>query len=170
MTTVGHSASRARPYPPGSLLGKLKKRGIIGALAAITGSGWLIYEIVHFILIEHYHLPERLKDVCIVSTLSVLVCTLTWRWFRGERRKRKFKWEYVLLPGFILAGVLLNLNYLLRLGEESTGSESATLEETPWQNSVAILPFVNMSPDQEQEYFCDGLTEELITKLGYKRW
>ena len=33
------------------------------------------------------------------------------------------------------------------------------------KRSIAVLPFVNMSNDQEQEYFCDGLAEELINAL-----
>src|SRR5437867_1281287 len=32
--------------------------------------------------------------------------------------------------------------------------------------SIAILPFVELSPDRDQEYFCDGLAEELITALN----
>ncbi|MBV9085090.1 MAG: hypothetical protein JOZ62_20630 [Acidobacteriaceae bacterium] len=33
--------------------------------------------------------------------------------------------------------------------------------------SVAVLPFVNMSPETEQDYFCDGITEEIITSLTH---
>ena len=32
--------------------------------------------------------------------------------------------------------------------------------------SIAVLPFANLSADKEQEYFCDGMTEELITALS----
>jgi TolB-like protein/Flp pilus assembly protein TadD len=37
---------------------------------------------------------------------------------------------------------------------------------TPPPHSVAVLPFVNMSGDKEQEYFSDGLTEELLNSLA----
>ncbi len=36
----------------------------------------------------------------------------------------------------------------------------------PEQKSIAVLPFVDMSPEQDQEYFCDGMTEELINRLS----
>ncbi|NND08886.1 MAG: guanylate cyclase [Saprospiraceae bacterium] len=35
------------------------------------------------------------------------------------------------------------------------------------RNSIAILPFVNMSSDENQEYFCDGITEEIINSLSH---
>jgi len=36
----------------------------------------------------------------------------------------------------------------------------------PDKPSIAVLPFVNMSKDPEQEFFCDGITEEIITALS----
>jgi adenylate cyclase len=40
----------------------------------------------------------------------------------------------------------------------------------PDKPSIAVLPFTNMSGDPEQEYFADGLTEDLITALSKFRW
>jgi serine/threonine protein kinase len=36
----------------------------------------------------------------------------------------------------------------------------------PAEKSIAVLPFVDMSPSKDQEYFCDGMTEELINRLS----
>ena len=47
-----------------------------------------------------------------------------------------------------------------RLSEEIT---TGRLRITP---SIAVLPFVNMSADPENEYFCDGLAEELLNALA----
>ncbi|MFQ6110183.1 MAG: protein kinase, partial [Candidatus Aminicenantales bacterium] len=53
------------------------------------------------------------------------------------------------------------LSTLTDLGEPRTD----TLRISEWKISIAVLPFKNMSADPEQEYFCDGLAEELINAL-----
>jgi TolB-like protein/Flp pilus assembly protein TadD len=55
----------------------------------------------------------------------------------------------------------------LRLGDERAQSSAATsalpLSDKP---SIAVLPFENMSGDPEQEYFADGMVEDIITALS----
>ena len=46
-------------------------------------------------------------------------------------------------------------------------SDAPALPDKP---SVAVLPFSNMSGEQEQEYFVDGITEDIITGLSRCRW
>jgi len=145
-----------------SFLAKLRKQHIIETLAAFIGGGWLIIEVVHFILIGHYHFPEKTLDITIVTLFCALACTLIWRWFSGREKPRKFKLELVLIPLVVLVTVLLDINLLLHL----RGPEPETVPAAKWKNSVAVLPFVDMSPQKDQEYFCDGMTEELINRLS----
>jgi adenylate cyclase len=42
--------------------------------------------------------------------------------------------------------------------------------ELPDRPSIAVLPFDNMSPDPDQEYFADGMAENIITALSHYRW
>jgi len=62
------------------------------------------------------------------------------------------------------------------LGERPGSSEPAMGKSTklslalPDKPSIAVLPFQNMSGDPEQEYFADGMVEEIITALARIRW
>jgi adenylate cyclase len=52
----------------------------------------------------------------------------------------------------------------------SSGTISAPTLALPDKPSIAVLPFQNMSGDPEQEYFADGIVEEIITALSRMRW
>src|SRR3954462_4234555 len=50
---------------------------------------------------------------------------------------------------------------------ETAGQPAPALPDRP---AIAVLPFDNMSGDQEQEYFSDGISEDIITALSKSRW
>ena len=47
---------------------------------------------------------------------------------------------------------------------------AASAPALPDKPSIAVLPFANMSGDPEQEYFADGMVEDIITALSRIRW
>ena len=60
-----------------------------------------------------------------------------------------------------------------RVRDTADKSQSSVLPSTlplPEKPSIAVLPFANMSGDPEQEYFADGMVEEIITALSRIRW
>ena len=59
--------------------------------------------------------------------------------------------------------------YRVRLGERPAAASPAN-PPLPEKPSIAVLPFENMSGDPEQEYFVDGMVEEIITALSRIRW
>ena len=59
--------------------------------------------------------------------------------------------------------------YQVRSGVPAPESRQAALP-LPDKPSIAVLPFANMSGDPEQEYFADGMVEEIITALSRIRW
>jgi class 3 adenylate cyclase len=54
--------------------------------------------------------------------------------------------------------------------EERVGAAGAPALPLPDKPSIAVLPFANMSGDLDQEYFADGMVEEIITALSRIRW
>ena len=74
---------------------------------------------------------------------------------------------------FVKQVVLKNVKEPVRIYEVilSTTSKSSDLStkeqfKKSTEKSIAVLPFVNMSNDPDQDYFCDGLSEELLNALS----
>ena len=57
-----------------------------------------------------------------------------------------------------------------REGWGHAGETQAVQPPLPDKPSIAVLPFQNISGDPEQEYFVDGMVEEIITALSRIRW
>ena len=63
--------------------------------------------------------------------------------------------------------------YRVRLPATKSTPRGAPIKATlplPDKPSIAVLPFANMSGDPEQDYFADGMVEEIITALSRIRW
>jgi TolB-like protein/class 3 adenylate cyclase len=60
--------------------------------------------------------------------------------------------------------------FAIRLGSDAVTTPAPPLLALPDKPSIAVLPFQNMSGDPEQEYFADGMVEEIITALSRIRW
>ena len=60
--------------------------------------------------------------------------------------------------------------YRVRIGRGPFSSMPRPVLPLPDKPSIAVLPFTNMSGDAEQEYFADGVVEDIITALSRVKW
>jgi TolB-like protein/Tfp pilus assembly protein PilF len=142
---------------------RLKQRKLFQWAAAYMAGAWLVLQVLDAV--------GGILDLSVVFQRGVLVAlgfglilTLVLAWYHGEAgRQRVSGVELILIAGvLVVAGVALNL---LR-GSGATGEEKVVAGPGPNPRSVAVLPFVDMSPQGDQEYFGDGIAEELLSTIG----
>jgi adenylate cyclase len=89
-----------------------------------------------------------------------------------EQVRDKLKQEFIDLGEQSLKNIARPVR-AYRIAFERPRAEPAVTPEAlvlPDGPSIAVLPFQNMSGDIEQDYFCDGIVEDIITGLARIKW
>jgi serine/threonine-protein kinase len=98
------------------------------------------------------HSVHRARRMPFISTIAVVAVLITW--FAADRYLRHTEASSPKITGSPTAASM------------PTAAADIGAAFSPPAHSIAVLPFVNMSGDPKQEYFSDGLSEELLNALA----
>jgi TolB-like protein len=153
---------------------ELKRRKVVRVITVYAAACFVILELVS-IIAEPLRLPDWTLALVIVLLCIGFIITVILSWVyditpEGIEKTKPVKeiqksnkptvsivWKiatYISIS-LILAFVVFNL----------LNNKNPSESQTEIGKSIAVLPFVDMSPQKDQEYFCDGITEELINSL-----
>jgi len=160
-----------------SLVAELRRRNVFRVAAAYLVVGWLLTEVLTTIL-PTLGAPEWAARAVILIFAFGFIPAVVISWFyeltpEGIKREHEVDHDDPAAAttrkkvDHITIGTAIVLIILVGLFSARQTSDDAAPSDVPVSNaSVAVLPFVNMSNDKDNEYFSDGLTETLLHMLA----
>lgn len=172
---------------------ELKRRNVFRVGVAYAVTAWLILQFTE-ILMEILELPGWVgKSILVLLAVGfVLALVLAWAYeltpegvkkesdvdrSRSVSAKTGRKLDYAIMALLALGLIYFIWESRFRAGHEAPGSVAAVQQSTATPrtsvgtsiaqpNSIAVLPFVNMSGDADNEFFSDGVSEEILNVLA----
>jgi len=171
-----------------SLFAELKRRNVVRVGIAYAIIGWVVAQIAEFAF-ENFGAPDWVLKTVVVILLLGLPIALFFAWAfeltpDGVKREKDVdrtasitpqtgqKLNYVIIAALVFAvGYFVWERQADDVPVEATKPAAVTdtaqeVSDDSKSRSIAVLPFVNMSSDKEQEWFSDGLTEEILNALA----
>jgi len=159
---------------------ELKRRNVIKAGISYLVVSWVVLQVVALIG-DILKAPEWLGKTLLIILLCFLPLWLLFSWYyeitsEGLRRtksvnprnsiseKTSYKLNFIIIAFLSIAVILLFVDrYRIQHSQEI--HEPSLLDAPAKENSIVVLPFRDLSPQKDQEYFADGLAEELLSAL-----
>jgi TolB-like protein/Tfp pilus assembly protein PilF len=154
-------------------LQRLRERKLVQwALAYAAGAFALLQGLD--IVAQQFGWPESVRRGITIALLIGFFVTLVLAWYHGERGAQRVSGTELSILALLLAigGVIMwrmapSVSAPAPHAADADAHASAAAAPPPVdRKSIAVLPFVNMSSDSEQEYFSDGMTEEILNALA----
>ncbi len=158
-----------------SVWAELRRRNVFRVAAAYAVVGWLIIQVVSA-LSAPLNLPEWFEAVTVALLAIGFPIALLFAWAfdltpdgirltqrddAATKESSGNKLDYALIGGLVVVAAV-TLWGQLPTASVNDLTQSVDVEEPP---SIAVLPFADMSPNGDQEYFGDGIAEELLNEL-----